>query len=280
MENTFHVSLNHNPPGCRNAYTPHTHKHHELLYCTAGVGGQYTDRRQFPLRAGDLFFFPAGMCHCSLLGRGQKFECFVLDFHSGLFTPALAGDKEARDVVEKMAAFEGRVPLSAAGGQQVHEVLDALLGEFRRKERAYHAVLKMLSLRLLITLARDTEFHRQGLRVCPAPSHDDMIREVLQYLEVFYMNAVTVESVLEFCPMSRSHFHAVFKRATGRTLVAYLTELRLKKAAEQLRTSGAPVAEIAERTGFRSSSYFGLLFRRATGLSPGDYRRRFHAASR
>jgi AraC-like DNA-binding protein len=280
METTFHVSLNHNPPGCRNAYTPHTHKHHELLYCTAGAGGQYTERRQFALRAGDLFFFPAGMRHCSLFGRGQKFDCFVLDFHSGLFTPALAGDQEALDVVAKMAAFEGKVPLSAAGGQQVHEILDALLGEFRRKERAYHAVLKMLSLRLLITLARDAEFHRQGLHVCPPPSHDDMIREVLQYLEVFYMNAVSVESVLEFCPMSRSHFHAVFKRTTGRTLVAYLTELRLKKAEEQLRNSETPIAEIAERTGFKTSSYFGLLFRRSTGLSPGDYRRRFHAASR
>lgn len=275
MTGFFHLSLNRNPPGCRNADTPHVHAHHELLYCTAGEGGQVFDQRQFPLRAGDLFYFPAGVCHCSVFGPRRKFDCYVLDFQDRIFTPALTGDKEALDVLEKMAQFRGRVPLSASGGQTVRRVLDELLVEFQRKEPAYHAVLKMMTMRLLVAIARDEEFRCQGLRVCPPPSNDDLIREVLHYLDAFYMNEITVDSMLEFCPMSRSHFHAVFKATTGKTFIQYLTELRLEKARQRLLGSDASVAEIGAQSGFTTSSYFGQLFRAATGMSPGAYRRRF-----
>jgi len=47
MNAFFHLSLNHNPPGCRNANIPHVHKYHQLLYCTFGQGGQCADGWRF-----------------------------------------------------------------------------------------------------------------------------------------------------------------------------------------------------------------------------------------
>lgn len=275
MNAYFHLSLNHNPPGCRNADSPHVHDYHQLLYCTFGEGGQCADGWKFAMRPGDMFFIPAGTEHRSLFPPGRKFDCFVLDFQSQLFTPALPGDKEALEVVEKMAWFRGQVPLSATGQARVRPIFEELLVEFQRKGLAYHAVLKMMTMQLLISIARDEDFHSQGRTICPPPSHEQMIREVLHYLDASYMKAITVDSVLEFCPLSRSHFHAVFKRTTGKTLVQYLTDVRLKKAKEQLLSTNASVADIAAHTGFGTSSYFGQLFRSATGLSPGDYRKRF-----
>jgi AraC-like DNA-binding protein len=279
MTGFFHLSLNRNPPGCRNADVPHTHAHHELLYCTAGEGGQMAEERYVPLQAGDLFYFPAGVRHCSVFRPRRKFDCYVLDFQDRMFTPALTGDKEALDVLEKMAHFRGRVPLSSAGGQGVRRVLDELLAEFQRKAPAYHAVLKMMTMRLLVEIARDEEFLCQGLRVCPPPSNGDLVGEVLHYLDAFYMNEITVDGLLEFCPMSRSHFHAVFKATTGKTLVEYLTALRLEQARQRLVEGDTPIAEIAAQTGFSTSSYFGQLFRAAHGMSPGAYRKRFAVPS-
>ena len=275
MKDFFHLSLNHTPPGCRNADIPHVHEYDQLLYCTTGEGGQWADGCRYAVRAGDLVFIPAGTDHRSVFPPGRKSDCFVLDFQSSLFTPALAADKEALDVIHKMAWFRGKVPLSAAGGARVQPILEELLVEFQRKEPAYQAVLKMMTMRLLIAIARDPDFHSQGHPVCPPPSHEEMIREVIHYLDASYMKAITVESVLEFCPLSRSHFHAVFKETTGKTLIEYLTDIRLKKAQEQLLGTDASIAEIASLSGFGTSSYFGQLFRSATGLSPGRYRGRY-----
>lgn len=276
----FHLSLNHNPPGCRNADTPHVHKHHELLFCTGGEGGQWNGQRELPLRPGDVYFYPAGATHCSVFVPGRTFDCYVLAFQSQMFTPALAADKEALDVVDKMSRCRGRVPFSLASGETVRRILEELLVEFQRKEAAYHAALKMMTMRLLIAIARDGDFHRQGLRICPPPSRDDMIQEVLHYLDAFYMNCITVDSLLEFCPLSRSHFHAVFKKATGKTLLEYLKDLRLEKAKEQLLTTEATVAEVASQSGFKTSSYFGQIFREATGISPGDFRKNHRVRKR
>jgi len=275
MQNFFHLSLNRNPPGCRNADAAHVHDYHQLLFFTAGEGLQCADGQRLPLRTGDLLFVPIRTEHRSVFPPGKKSECYVLDFHGDLFTPALPGDKEALDVIDKMAWFRGRVPLSAAGGARLRPIFDELLVEFQRKEPAYQAVLKMMLLRILIVIARDEEFHRQGKPVCPPPSHQQMIAEVLHYLHAAYMKAITVESVLEFCPLSRSHFHAVFKQATGQTFVECLTAIRLDKAKEQLAGTDLPVADIASMVGFATSSYFGQIFRGATGVSPGQYRQRF-----
>lgn len=274
MKTYFHLSLNQNPPGCRNAHTPHTHDHHQLLYFTAGEGAQWSEGWKVGLRAGDLVFIPAGTEHHSLFPPGRKSECYVLDFQSGLFTPALPGDKEALEVIEKMAWFRGKVPLSAASGALLKPVFDELLVEFRKKEHAYQAVLKMMLMRLLIVIARDEEFHNQGRPTCAPPSHEQMVREVIAYLDAAYMKAINVESVLEFCPLSRSHFHAVFKEITGRTLIQYLTDIRVKKAQEELACTDTPVGDIATMVGFGTSSYFGRTFRLATGMSPGQYRER------
>ncbi len=279
MKDYFHLSLNRNPPGCRNANVAHVHDYHQLLFFTSGEGSQRCDGWTIPLLAGDLLFVPIHTEHRLAFPPGKKSECYVLDFHGDLLSPALPGDKEALDVIDKMAWFHGKVPLSADGASRLRPIFDELLVEFQRKEPAYQAVLKMMLMRLLILIARDEEFHRQGIPICPSPSHEQMVCEVIHYLDAAYMKAITVESVLEFCPLSRSHFHAVFKQTTGKTFVEYLTEIRLKKAKEQLLGTDLPIAEIATMVGFATSSYFGQLFRSTTGLSPGQYRER-HARKR
>ena len=274
MNTYFHLSLNQNPPGCRNAHTPHIHDYHQLLYFTSGEGAQWSEGWKVGLRAGDLVFVPTGTEHHSLFPPERKSECYVLDFQSSLFTSALPGDKEALDVIEKMAWFRGKVPISAASGVLLKPIFDELLVEFRQKVLAYQAVLKMLLMRILIVIARDEEFHSQGRPICPPPSHEEMVREVIDYLDASYMKAINVESVLEFCPLSRSHFHAVFKEITGQTLIQYLTDIRVKKAQEQLTYTDISVGDIATMVGFGTSSYFGRTFRLATGMSPGEYRAR------
>ena len=274
MNDFFHISQNRNPPGCRNADIPHVHDYHQLLFFTSGEGEQCTDGWKIPLRTGDILFIPIGTAHRSVFPPGRKSECFVLDFQSDLFTPALPSDKEALDVIDKMAWFRGKVPISAAGSAGLRPILEELLVEFQRKGAAYQALLKMMILRVLIVIARDEEFQSHGLPVCAPPSHEEMIRQVIHYLDVSYMKPITVESVLEFCPLSRSHFHSVFKETTDKTFLQYLTEIRLTKAKEHLAGSDVPVAKIAALVGFGTSSYFGQLFRSVTGLSPLQYRER------
>lgn len=273
MNSFFHISLNRNPPGCFNADVPHVHGHNELLYCTSGKGGQIANYEELPLEAGDLYFFPAKSRHCSVFLSGHEFECYVLAFEDSLFTPALPGDRDVLSVIEKMGFFKGKVPLDERSRGRLEPIFEVLLIEFQKKCTAYHAALKMLTMRLLIAIARDTQFLSSGEAVCVPPSNEKMIHEVLAYIETYYMHTITIDSVLEFCPISRSHFHAIFKRMTGKTFMEQVTDTRVEKAKELLVNTDYNITKVAQQTGFSSPAYFGQTFRTVTGKSPGEFRK-------
>lgn len=71
--------------------------------------------------------------------------------------------------------------------------------------------------------------------------------------------------------ISVSYFSTAFKDYTGKTFVEVLTDRRLKEAKMMLSTSDLKTYEIAERCGYRDSSYFSALFKKNTCMTPKEY---------
>jgi transcriptional regulator GlxA family with amidase domain len=63
--------------------------------------------------------------------------------------------------------------------------------------------------------------------------------------------------------------------ATGSTLMDYLQDLRIEEAKRLLEGSGRSADNVSFEVGYDDASCFRPLFRRRTGLSPVQYRRRF-----
>ncbi len=101
---------------------------------------------------------------------------------------------------------------------------------------------------------------------------DPRIERVLEYFHCDLATPVNVDQLAEIAGLSRSQFCLLFRRGTGRSPQAYMEDRRLEMAAHYLRTTGQPVAEVAEMVGFASPFYFTQRFRRRHGLSPSGYR--------
>jgi transcriptional regulator GlxA family with amidase domain len=67
---------------------------------------------------------------------------------------------------------------------------------------------------------------------------------------------------------SPSTLNRAFRRAVGLPPSAYHLRLRIRKAADMLRTTDMSVTEIAGRTGFDDANYFARVFRKTMGISP------------
>jgi transcriptional regulator GlxA family with amidase domain len=83
----------------------------------------------------------------------------------------------------------------------------------------------------------------------------------------------TVSSLARRAGMSRAVFARKFGVEFGRSPLRYLTEVRMERAAELLRASDLPLAEVAERVGYASEFAFNRAFKRHFLLPPGGYRR-------
>lgn len=100
------------------------------------------------------------------------------------------------------------------------------------------------------------------------------LKNVINYLEENYTEPVPLETLAGIAYMSRSKFTSSFKEHYGLTAVEYIQKLRVNKAKELLISSEYDIKKIASMVGYRQHASFTALFKRCTGLSPDEYRKR------
>lgn len=83
----------------------------------------------------------------------------------------------------------------------------------------------------------------------------------------------TVAALADRVAMSRSRFASRFAQLVGQPPLEYLAHWRMQKACHLLRTTRAPLKEVAAQVGYESASAFSKAFARSRGVTPGAYRR-------
>jgi two-component system response regulator YesN len=100
-----------------------------------------------------------------------------------------------------------------------------------------------------------------------------MMRQVKQYLATHYGDPdLSLQEVARDINLSPSHFSMVFGQEAGTTFRSYLTEIRIGRAKELLRTTTLRPSEIAGQVGYSDPHYFSYVFRKRTGLTPTEFR--------
>jgi transcriptional regulator GlxA family with amidase domain len=101
---------------------------------------------------------------------------------------------------------------------------------------------------------------------------DPQIAEAIALIHGQPERAWAVGELAAKVALSRSEFAARFRDLVGESPLRYVTRTRLAHAALLLRTSDAPLAQIAARAGYRTAFSFGKAFKRTFGIAPGEYR--------
>ena len=100
------------------------------------------------------------------------------------------------------------------------------------------------------------------------------VREAMAYIARHYADAsISIPAIAGSLQLSEGHLSHMFKKETGSTVNAYLTQVRMTKAMELLSDCRRKIYEVAELVGYRDVAYFSATFKKATGLSPSDYQR-------
>jgi two-component system response regulator YesN len=100
-----------------------------------------------------------------------------------------------------------------------------------------------------------------------------MLRSVHDYIDQHHSDQnLSLNEVASQASLSPSHFSTVFSQETGQTFKEYLTEIRIRKAKELLRSTTLRSSEISYQIGYSDPHYFSYVFRKQTGLSPKEYR--------
>ncbi|MDR7320615.1 MULTISPECIES: AraC family transcriptional regulator [Catenuloplanes] len=101
---------------------------------------------------------------------------------------------------------------------------------------------------------------------------EQQVDQLTDYMRARLADNVTVDDLAGVVGVSRFHFIRVFSATTGQTPYQYLRRIRMAAAADLLRGTAQPIAQVALACGYRSPGQFAAAFRREYGVSPTDYR--------
>jgi AraC-like DNA-binding protein len=249
----------------------HFHLEVELTLIVRSRGRRFVGDSIEPYEEGDLVLLGSNLPHTwdSDPSRQGPHEAVFCQFSPSFLGQDFLGAPEltaVRRLLERSAQglrFGGRTQREAARRM---EGLEGMQGLGRLA-----ALLELLDL-----LARSREFRTLSTReFVPALRRGDAgrIDRVCRFLNDRCAERVTLAEAAAVAHLSIPAFSRFFRRKTGRTLVAYLNELRTGLACRELIESDRSVSEIAFHSGFNNLSNFNRRFLELKGMSPREFRR-------
>lgn len=254
----------------------HNHDFVELCIILTGSGEHCTRDTVYPIEAGDIIVIPRGEVHrfknCSsdlsltnLLYLPEKLQLPLLDagLHAG-FAPLYYGKYTEN----------GKIPFFHISGAIWNNVrfLEARIREENFNHYPGYRFNMLGTFMMLLS-----ELSRCYIPV--ADSSSESLRNISQtiyHINNNYKKNINTSKLCKISKMCKSSLMEYFKNATGTTPLQYQLHLRISQAALLLNDDKLNVSEIALQCGFTDSNYFSRQFKRITGLTPSEYRKKQH----
>lgn len=103
---------------------------------------------------------------------------------------------------------------------------------------------------------------------------DRLVSKVNQYIAENYRNDIHLTSIAQAFHYSPSYLSRIYKEAAGVSITETVSNYRVKCAKQLLCSTGMSISDIAASVGFYSNRYFIEVFRKKTGLTPSQYRKK------
>ena len=244
--------------------THHYHDCHQILCIIQGQADVTVNGIHYTAGQGDLVIFSRFETH-SVTATSREYARYVLQI-APLSAPKTQTEYQLFSVLSnRPAGFTHvlHVPEAAQIAQRMVNELQAP-GHFSRE-------LQDLFLQELLILI---------YRHCPVAAPEgntkmEMVAKVQSLFASDICTQYTLDMLAEHLNVSKSSLAHEFKRVTGMPVMEYLLSCRLAAAKKQLVSTGDSIGKIVEDCGFTDSSNFSRTFRKMTGLSPSNFRKKY-----
>ena len=247
---------------CGGFDAPHRHNFTELVYIAEGVCSQTVDGIEYRACAGDLILIEEGATHAfRTLDGGFSYVNLILT-HDFL-------DRYAKDTLlfgDAKKEEKYRITLYGRERALLERLLDEMTHELLADGDGQLAVIGGMVRTCLALYSR--ALHRRE-----NPSRDgSRFASLLAEIEGRLGENLTLSSLAASAGYDEEYFCRAFRRAVGKSPMAYVTERRVLRAAALLSGTDLSVSEVGARCGFTDRSVMARAFQKVLGKSPREVR--------
>ncbi|MDB7088177.1 helix-turn-helix domain-containing protein [Enterococcus mundtii] len=108
---------------------------------------------------------------------------------------------------------------------------------------------------------------------CEESIQTQYMKAMLTFIHSNYGKCITVEEIAKHSGISRTECFRCFKKFLKKTPMEYTTSYRLSMATMLLTSTSRTIKDISSSCGFSTPEYFGKVFKKYLGTTPGQYRK-------
>lgn len=258
---------------------PNRHDYFELFYLFHGEMTFQIHRQSFKMKAGDLAVIGSTFFHRPLVHGFSQVKGIVLCFLPKAIMGRDPSDEDMESLMPFVAqdeTFRHLVPAGSGIPSKVLELIKLIHAEL--PARSVHSRMNARTyLKMILVLLGNhyADYRGKLMQFNNKVRNIQRLRPVLDFIDEQVAERIAVSDAASMVYMSKSRFIHLFKSVTGQPFVTYLKNLRVAKAQWLLTATDIPLADLCRQVGFCDQSYFGATFRKAVGMTPAQYRRKF-----
>lgn len=108
---------------------------------------------------------------------------------------------------------------------------------------------------------------------------DESVKKAQHFIEQNFQEKITVDQIASEVAIGRRNLERRFKKATSNTVVEYIQRVKMEAVKKSLETDRKTINELMYEVGYSDTKAFRSIFKKVTGLSPIEYRQRYHRES-
>lgn len=235
---------------------PYGRKNYQIIYIKSGKAHFFVDGREIIAKEGNFILYHPMQPQEYIYYRDEGCEVYWIHFN---------GDNI--DTLLKECGFSKGFMFYVGLNRQYLNLLENIIFEISGKQNFFEHFASVYFLLLIFAFARGHNKSGESVK-------DGGVWPAVLALQQEYMYNIRIEKYAEICHLSYSRFTHLFTESVGCSPLAYRQNLRIEHAKESLRASLSSIQHISDSLGFTDQKYFSVFFKKATGYSPSQYRKK------
>lgn len=244
----------------------HFHDYYELVIVESGSIRYTCEDMACTPKSGDMILIPPGKLHTAML-RSEE-TLYIRDVF--FFYPNAFTDYDAQALIHRLQELGEQqyfYSFSSSTREEILTLLHRIKDVQENASASSHILQRAYVLQLFYLLgqpSRGIQEHDSGI--------PPTLMEVRRYIDEHFTEITSISDISDHFFYSREHISRLFKKHMDTTATDYLNKRRIGYSC-QLMQSDLSLTDICFRAGFGSVPAFIRAFKKATGLTPSQYRR-------
>jgi AraC family transcriptional regulator, transcriptional activator of pobA len=251
---------------------PHRHDFYEVLYLSNGSGFHIIDNECYKILPPCIFFMSPGQTH--KLELSNDVEGYIFLFTSEFYILQHQNKNRLLEFPFFFSIEQKNPPLFLKSEKDIFFLESLFIRgcyEIAKENKCSEELVRSILDLILLTC---DQLYPDHFRTLTLNKGHILVKKLFYLIEENYQNNLRVNDYANMLAITPNHLTQIVKQVTGKTTIELLQEKLNVEVKRLLMHTNMTVSEISELMKFPDQSYFTKYFKKVSGLTPLQFRKK------